>query len=49
MEIITDVARRQRWRDEDKLRILAKADRPGAMIAHTARRHGVSRSQIFDS
>lgn len=48
MEIITGVERRRRWCDEDKLRILAEADGPGAVIADVARRHGVSRSQIFD-
>jgi transposase len=48
MEIITGVERRRRWRDEEKLRIVAEADAPGAVIADVARRHGVARSQIFD-
>ena len=48
MEIITGIERRRRWRDEEKLRIVAEADAPGAVIAQVARRHGVTRSQIFD-
>ena len=48
MEIITGVERRRRWRDEEKLRIVAEADVPGVVIADVARRHGVARSQIFD-
>lgn len=48
MEIITGIERRRRWRDEEKLRIVAEADAPGAVIAQVARRHGVARSQIFE-
>ena len=48
MEIITGVERHRRWRDEDKLRIVAEAEAPGAVISHVARRHGVARSQIFE-
>ena len=48
MEIITGVERRRRWRDEEKLRIVAESDAPGVVIADVARRHGVARSQIFD-
>ncbi|WP_420914304.1 hypothetical protein [Acidiphilium multivorum] len=32
MEIITGVERRRRWRDEDKLRIVAEAEAPGAVL-----------------
>jgi transposase-like protein len=32
MEIITGVERRRRWRTEDKLRIVAEAERPGACV-----------------
>jgi transposase len=42
MEIITGVERRRRWRDE-KLRILAELDAPGAKFNDVARRHDVSR------
>ncbi|MFM9849755.1 MAG: hypothetical protein ACKVP3_21680 [Hyphomicrobiaceae bacterium] len=33
MEIITGVERRQRWRPEQKLRILAELEEPGATVA----------------
>ena len=46
MEIITGVERRRRWRVEDKLRIVAEADAPGAIISHVARRHHVSRGLL---
>ncbi|MHB0668107.1 transposase [Roseomonas mucosa] len=42
MEIITGVERR-RWRDEDKLRVLAEAEEPGARTSEVARRHDISR------
>lgn len=47
MEIITGVERRRRWRDEDKLRIVAEAEAPGAVFAEVARRHEVSRGQLW--
>ncbi|MHB1304806.1 MAG: IS66-like element accessory protein TnpA [Acidiphilium sp.] len=47
MEIITGVERRRRWRDEDKLRIVAEAEAPGAVFAEVARRHDVSRGQLW--
>ncbi|MBR0654600.1 transposase [Plastoroseomonas arctica] len=42
MEIITGVGRRRRWRPEQKLRILAELDEPGASVAEVARRHEIS-------
>lgn len=48
MEIITGVERRRRWRDEDKLRIVAEAEAPGAVLAAVSRRHEVSRGQLFE-
>jgi transposase len=47
MEIITGAERRRRWRDEDKLRIVAEAEVPGAIFALIARRHDVSRGQLW--
>ena len=47
MEIITGVERRRRWRLEDKLRIVAEAERPGACFAGVARRHEVGRSVLW--
>jgi len=47
MEILTGVERRRRWRLEDKLRIVAEAEQPGARFAEVARRHEVSRGQLW--
>src|SRR5215213_5487797 len=47
MEIITGVERRRHWRLEDKLRIVAEAERPGARFVDVARRHEVSRSLLW--
>jgi transposase len=47
MEIITGVERRRRWRPEDKLRIVAEAEQPGACFADVARRHDVSRALLW--
>ena len=47
MEIITGVERRRRWRVEDKLRIVAEAERPGARFVEVARRHDVSRGLLW--
>src|SRR5918998_6077415 len=47
MEIITGVERRRRWRDEEKLRILAELDAPGARFNDVARRHDVSRGLLW--
>lgn len=47
MEIISGVERRRQWRVEDKLRIVAEAERPGARFADVARRHEVSRSVLW--
>jgi len=41
MEIITGVERRRRWRCEEKLRIVAEVERPGASFNDVARRHEV--------
>ncbi len=47
MEIITGVERRRRWRLEEKLRIVAEAEQPGALFAAVARRHEVSRGLLW--
>jgi transposase-like protein len=47
MEIITGVERRRRWRDEDKLRVLAEAEQPGARMSEVARRHDISRGLLW--
>ena len=47
MEIITGVERRRRWRDEDKLRVLAEAEQPGVRMSEVARRHDISRGLLW--
>jgi transposase-like protein len=47
MEIISGVERRRRWRIEDKLRIVAEVETPGACFAAVARRHDVSRGLLW--
>lgn len=47
MEIITGVERRRRWRDGEKLRILAELGEPGARFNEVARRHDVSRGLLW--
>jgi len=46
--VITGVERRRRWPTEEKGRIVAESLRPGVCIAEVARRHGVSRSLLFN-
>ena len=48
MEIITGVERRRRWRLEEKLRIVAEVEEPGALFAAVARRHEVSRGLLWN-
>ena len=47
MEIITGVERRRRWRPEEKLRVLAEAEEPGARTSEVARRHDISRGLLW--
>jgi transposase len=47
VEIITGRERRRRWRLEDKLRIVAEAEAPGARVAHVAALNEVSRSLLW--
>ena len=47
MEIITGAERRRGWRDEDKRRIVGEAEAPGAIFALAARRHEISRGQVW--
>ncbi len=47
MEIITGVERRRRWRDEEKLRILAELEELGVRFNDVARRHDVSRGLLW--
>jgi transposase len=47
VEIIAGRERRRRWRLEDKLRIVAEAEAPGARFAHVAALNEVSRSLLW--
>ena len=47
MEILTGVERRRRWSSEEKLEILREASAPGSSVGAVARRHDISRSQIY--
>ena len=48
MEIITGVERRRHWRFDEKLRIVAEVEQPGACFAEVARRHDVSRGLLWN-
>ena len=48
MEIITGIERRRRWRREEKRRIVAETEEPGACFAEVARRHDVSRGLLWN-
>ena len=48
MEIITGVERRRHWRVDEKLRIVAEVEQPGACFAEVARRHDVSRGLLWN-
>lgn len=46
-EVLDGVERRRRWSDEEKLRILMEVGLRGATLTDVARRHLVSRSQLY--
>jgi transposase len=46
LEVITTGARR-RWSPEEKLRIVSESMGAGRIVSATARRHGLSNSQLF--
>jgi transposase-like protein len=48
VEIITGVERRRHWRVDEKLRIVAEVEQPGACFAEVARRHDVSRGLLWN-
>ena len=48
MEIITGIERRRRWRLEEKLRIVAETEKPGASFVAVARRNEVSRGLLWN-
>ena len=48
MEIIIGADRRRRWRFEEKLRIVAETEQPGASFAAVARRYEISRGLLWN-
>ncbi len=46
MEISTGGQQRRSWRLEDKLRTVAEAEQPGAVLSAVARQHAISRNQL---
>jgi transposase len=47
VEIITGPERRRRWSEEEKLRLVVEACRPGSSVSQVARERGVRASQLF--
>ncbi len=45
---VTDTGRRRRWTDDEKIRIVEESLGDGVTLAEVARRHDVSRSQLYD-
>ena len=43
---IVETGRRRRWSDDEKLRIVMESQSAPRMVSMTARRHGISRSQL---
>ena len=46
-EVMTGVERRRRWSEQEKLSILGEVGVDGETVASVARRHDVSRQQIY--
>jgi len=47
MTLFTGGERRRRWSDEERARILAAADEPGAVVAEVARRADICTSLVY--
>ena len=45
---VTDTGRRRRWTDDEKVRIVEESHQTGETVAEVARRHEISRSQLYD-
>ena len=45
---VSDTGRRRRWTDAEKIRIVEEILGDGVTLAEVARRHDVSRSQLYD-
>ena len=44
---VIEVGRRRRWSDEEKLRIVTECLEGPRLVSETARRHGITRSQLM--
>jgi len=47
LEVITGVARRRRWSEQDKAKIVSESLKPGVIVADVARRYGLHRNQLY--
>jgi transposase len=47
MTLMTGEERRRRWSDEERARILAAIEEPGAVVAEVARRADICRSLVY--
>ncbi|MBK5945089.1 hypothetical protein CCR83_01150 [Rhodobacter veldkampii DSM 11550] len=45
---VSDTGRRRRWSDNEKVRIVEESHGNGVTLAEVARRHDISRSQLYD-
>ena len=45
---VSDTGRRRRWTDDEKIRIVEESRGDGVTLAEVARRHDISRSQLYD-
>lgn len=48
LEVIEGPTGRRRWSEAEKARIAAESLMPGSSVADVARRHGVTRWQVYD-
>jgi len=46
-EILDGPERRRRWSDAEKIAIVVEAAEPGVTVAEVARRHALSRQQVY--
>jgi transposase len=47
VEVLSGAERRRRWSLEEKMRIVAEAAAPGSSVSEVARRHDISRQNIY--
>ena len=47
-EVLVGPERRRRWSEDEKARIVEESLRPGSQVTEIARRHGVSRSLVYE-